>query len=284
MNQNRKVLKTIIKCLPLLLLGSCRAWSPAPEADMLKYELKGDVASMKNTVYKLDSTAGGYVASGIEASMSNIRVEFDTAGRTAVLEHFNRSNQLTAKEVYKYNQDGQPVSKTVVLDDGTVKERTDYSYRRGRLQSITVTDGKDSLVKHEDYIYFGRDSVKSEFSFKGDTVSGYRVTRYDSLGRNIGSVTYSARDNSVIGRMSIMYDSLGRRKSITSDDIFFKNLESRMSYGDNGFCSAMEMEGRGGRVEMRYSFKTDTAGNWTERVTYRDGSPVRVEVREISYR
>lgn len=284
MNSKRSVFKTIAKCLPILLLGSCRAWSPAPEQDMLKYELKGDVASMKNTVYKLDSTAGGYVASGIEASMNNIRVEFDTAGRTSVLEHFNRSGQLVSKELYLYNKDGQPVSKTVVLGDGTVKERTEYKYGRGRLHSMTVTDGDDSIVKYEEYKYYGRDSVRAEFSFREDTVSGYRVTGYDAQGRNIGSVTYSARDNSVIGRMSITYDSLGRKKSLSSDDIFFKNLESRMSYGDNGFCSAMEMEGRGGRVEMRYSFKTDTAGNWTERVTFRDGTPLRVEVREITYR
>ena len=34
---------------------------------------------MKNLVYTLDSTADGYVASGIEASMNNVYLEFDTA-------------------------------------------------------------------------------------------------------------------------------------------------------------------------------------------------------------
>ena len=51
---------------------------------------------MKNIVYKLDSTADGYVASGIEASMSNVYLEFDTAGRMTLTSPDSGRNIPTA--------------------------------------------------------------------------------------------------------------------------------------------------------------------------------------------
>lgn len=283
MKVNRQF-RILLKYLPVLLLSSCRAWTPASVPDMLKYELRGDVASMRNIVYRLDSTADGYVASGIEASMSNVYVEFDAAGRLTLLRHFNRNNQPVGEEVYIYNECGLPVTKSVVQADGTLKEKSGYRYRRGRLHSVTVTDGADSLVKYEEYEYFGRDSVRIAFSFGGDTVNGYRIVKYDNMGRDTSSVTYTARGNSIIGSVSVMYDSLGRRSQVRTDDMFFNEIVSRMSYGADGFCSGLELTGRGRASELTYAFKTDSAGNWTERVTYRDGIPIRAEVRNISYR
>lgn len=270
--------------LPVLLVSSCQVWSPAPEPDMLKFELRGNVASVKNTVYRLDSTSDGYVASEIETSMNNVYLEFDTAGRLTLMQRFNKNNQPGAREVYVYGRDGRLLSKSEILSDGTLKEKSDYSYRRGRLHSLTVTDKEDSLVKYEEYEYFGRDSVRAGFTFNGDTLNGYRVSRYDRLGRNTGIYTYMAGGRRLLSGIDIEYDSLGRRAFVTTDDIFFKKMENRMSYDSNGFCSGQVLSGRGRVTDFRFSFKTDTAGNWIERVTIRDGVPFRVEVREIHYR
>lgn len=276
--------RILLKYLPVLLLTSCKAWAPASAPDMLKYELRGDVASMRNTVYRLDSTADGYVASGIEASANNVYVEFDAAGKLTLLQHFGRDNQIVGEEVYIYNGDGQPATKSVMQADGVLKEKSAYKYRRGRLRSVTVTDGADSLVKYEEYEYFGRDSVKIAFSFSGDTVDGYRIVKYDNMGRDTATVAYTAHGNNVISSINVMYDSLGRRLLVKVEDMLFKEFASRMTYGPEGFCSGVEMTGRAGSTDLGYTFKTDSAGNWTERVTYRDGIPVRADVREISYR
>lgn len=283
MNSYPKI-QAALMSLPVLLVSSCQAWSPVPEPDMQKYELRGDVASMKNIVYKLDSTADGYVASGIEASMSNVYLEFDTAGRMTLMQRINIKKQPGLREEYTYGRDGRMLSKSVILSDGTLKEKSDYRYRRGRLHTLTVKDGADSLVRHEEYEYFGRDSVRAGFTFNGDTLNGYRVSRYDRLGRNTGIYTYMAGGRRLLSGIDIEYDSLGRRAFVTTDDIFFKKMENRMSYDSNGFCSGQVLSGRGRVTDFRFSFKTDTAGNWIERVTIRDGVPFRVEVREIHYR
>lgn len=277
-------LQAALMSLPVLLVSSCQVWSPAPEPDMLKFELRGNVASVKNTVYRLDSTSDGYVASEIETSMNNVYLEFDTAGRLTLMQRFNKNNQPGAREVYVYGRDGRLLSKSEILSDGTLKEKSDYRYRRGRLHSLTVTDKEDSLVKYEEYEYFGRDSVRAGFTFNGDTLNGYRVSRYDRLGRNTGIYTYMAGGRRLLSGIDIEYDSLGRRAFVTTDDIFFKKMENRMSYDSNGFCSGQVLSGRGRVTDFRFSFKTDTAGNWIERVTIRDGVPFRVEVREIHYR
>lgn len=283
MNSYPKI-QAALMSLPVLLVSSCQAWSPVPEPDMQKYELRGDVASMKNIVYKLDSTADGYVASGIEASMSNVYLEFDTAGRMTLMQRINIKNQPGLREEYTYGRDGRMLSKSVILSDGTLKEKSDYRYRRGRLHTLTVKDGADSLVRHEKYKYFGRDSVIAEFTFNGDTLNGYRVSRYDRLGRSTGMSSYTAGGRRLLSGISIEYDSLGRRSLIKTDDIFFKKIENRLSYDAEGFCSRQVLSGRGRVTDFRFSFKTDTAGNWIERVTIRDGVPFRVEVREIHYR
>ena len=88
---------------------------------------------MKNLVYTLDSTADGYVASGIEASMNNVCLEFDTAGRLILMQRINKYNQPGVKEVYAYDGDGRLLAKSVVFPDGTLKEKWKYRYRRGRL-------------------------------------------------------------------------------------------------------------------------------------------------------
>ena len=283
MNSYPKI-QAALMSLPVLLVSSCQAWSPVPEPDMQKYELRGDVASMKNIVYKLDSTADGYVASGIEASMSNVYLEFDTAGRMTLMQRINIKNQPGLREEYTYGRDGRMLSKSVILSDGTLKEKSDYRYRRGRLHTLTVKDGVDSLVRHEKYKYFGRDSVIAEFTFNGDTLNGYRVSRYDRLGRSTGMSSYTAGGRRLLSGISIEYDSLGRRSLIKTDDIFFKKIENRLSYDADGFCSRQELTGRGGVTELSFSFKTDSAGNWTERVTSRDGIPIRIEIRDIQYR
>ena len=151
MNKRKDCLKikTLLKCLPLILVSSCQAWSPAPESDLLEYELKGDVASMRNTSYNLDSTADGYKVTGIETSMSNLYVEFDSAGRKTLLQRFGKDMRPGVREEYTYNGDGQIETKSVIMSDGAVREKSVYSYVRGRLHSLTVTDGSDSLKKYE---------------------------------------------------------------------------------------------------------------------------------------
>lgn len=266
--------------LPVIMfISSCQAWSPVPDPDMLKYELRGDVASMKNLVYTLDSTADGYVASGIEASMNNVCLEFDTAGRLILMQRINKYNQPGVKEVYAYDGDGRLLAKSVVFPDGTLKEKWKYRYRRGRLHSLTVTDGADSLVRYEEYEYFRPDSIRAACTFNGgDTVNGYRTAEYDSLGRNAGVTSYTAGSRRLLSRINIKYDSMGRKSRITSDDMFFKKIDSRISYDADGFCSRQELTGRGGVMELTYIInKIDSAGNWTERVTCRNGIAVFVQ-------
>lgn len=286
MNKRKDCLKikTLLKCLPLILVSSCQAWSPAPESDLLEYELKGDVASMRNTSYNLDSTADGYKVTGIETSMSNFYVEFDSAGRKTLLQRFGKDMRPGVREEYTYNGDGQIETKSVIMSDGAVREKSVYSYVRGRLHSLTVTDGSDSLKKYEKYEYFPKDSIRARLSFRGDTVNGYRVVKFDDKGRNIGIVSYTADGRKVMSQIDVVYDSLDRRIFTKSNDLFFREMESKMSYNEDGFRSGLEITGRGRTMTYSFTFRTDEAGNWIERTTYRDGRPLRFEKREIRYR
>ncbi len=270
----------------LFLASSCNNTpGPAPQPDMVKYELKGNVASVRSIPYTVDSTEAGYEIAGVEASMNNVYVEFNESGMATRLERYNKEGGLLSTQETAYNPDGQISEVITKTADGIVVERTVYEYRRGRLAEMTTTDERDSLKKHEVYEYFGRDSVIAVFSYKEGKEAGHRVMKYDAVGNNTENVTYSIKDK-VLSSFKLEYDEAGRNTAIESENIFFGNLDTRFTYDENGLRTSLLMKGE--RAETLFTFKLtlDSAGNWIERVTYKDDSliPLRVDKREIKYR
>lgn len=270
----------------LFLASSCNNTpGPAPQPDMVKYELKGNVASVRSIPYTVDSTEAGYEIAGVEASMNNVYVEFNESGMATRLERYNKEGGLLSTQETAYNPDGQISEVITKTADGIVVERSVYEYRRGRLAEMTTTDERDSLKKHEVYEYFGRDSVIAVFSYKEGKEAGHRVMKYDAVGNNTENVTYSIKDK-VLSSFKLEYDEAGRNTAIESENIFFGNLDTRFTYDENGLRTSLLMKGE--RTETLFTFKLtlDSAGNWIERVTYKDDSliPLRVDKREIKYR
>lgn len=270
----------------LFLASSCNNTpGPAPQPDMVKYELKGNVASVRSIPYTVDSTEAGYEIAGVEASMNNVYVEFNESGMATRLERYNKEGGLLSTQETAYNPDGQISEVITKTADGIVVERSVYEYRRGRLAEMTTTDERDSLKKHEVYEYFGRDSVIAVFSYKEGKEAGHRVMKYDAVGNNTENITYSIKDK-VLSSFKLEYDEAGRNTAIESENIFFGNLDTRFTYDENGLRTSLLMKGE--RAETLFTFKLtlDSAGNWIERVTYKDDSliPVRVDKREIKYR
>ena len=279
-----KIDKILFPCALLLAFSSCRPWTPASEPDMVQYELKGNISSMRNTVYSLDSTSNGYVASRIEPSLDNIYIEFDELGRKTLLRRYNSRNEPTGSETFTYGKNGLLKSEKAVSASGDVTETTTYTYRNGRLHSLTVRDGLDSLRKREEYRYFGKDSVKVTLNLSGKTDRGYRILAYDRKGRNISNRRYSADGEKVLSEFRNVYDSTGRVINAYTESVLLGRMDISTTYDENGFRSEQHLTGNRGETSLRYTFKVDKEGNWTERITERNGTPIRLEIRELKYR
>ena len=62
-------------------------------------------------------------------------------------------------------------------------------------------------------------------------------------------------------------------------------MVTEMDYNEDGFCSGMRFSGENRpEMQVRFTIKTDSCGNWTEKVTYHDDVPTKLEKREITYR
>lgn len=282
---NKTVAVMAAACVQLLSVSSCVTWSPAPERDIIRYELSGDVASVRTVTFGLDSTVGGYVTGSMQASTNNGYVEFNEDGMITLLERTGKNGNTVSTLRNTYNQGGKKISSVLTSASGEVLETERYEYRGGHLQSMTQKDGSDSVKKSEVYEYYGKDSVKTVFTYgDGDEPDGYRIQEYDEDGNNVRTVTYS-KNGKKISEFLMRYDSLGRRSGMDSESLFFGKMSTEMTYGDNGFCSLLKMRGENGNeMELSFSFKTDSCGNWTQRVLSQDGKPTKVEVREITYR
>ena len=218
------------------------------------------MASVRSIPYSVDSVAGGYEISGVEASMNNICAEFNEDGMVTRLQRFNRNGDLVSTQENTYNPDG------LIADIYSM----DY----------------DSLKKYETYKYYGLDSLKATFSYKEGETAGYRIMEYDENGHNTANITYSSKNGKVLSRFDLEYDSLGRSVSVKSDNIFFGEMNSEMTYDEGGQRSSLLMVSNRGETLFSFKFKVDSVGNWVERETYRDDEPrpLRVEKREIVYR
>lgn len=279
----RKVVTVILSGLFLLLSPSCRQWSPEEGPGKTEYELKGNVTSMKNTVYGVDSTETGYAVSGIEASLDNIYVEFDTDGKVTVLQRFNAGNRPTGKELFHYGKGSRLESRQIVSAEGKTLETSVYRYRNGRLQSVTVMDGSGKTVKREEYHYYGKGRVRINLKGTDGSDKSYQILEYDKYGRNLSNVMYSSKGDKILSDFRYEYDSLGRVSAFFTESALLGVMNGVKTYDSNGFCCEQLLSGSKKDSRLTYRFKTDARGNWIERTTERDGTPIRLETREIEY-
>lgn len=271
-------------CVPVFFLVSCSTGSPVAEKDLVRYELKGDVASMRTIPYKVDSVQGGYKAAEIDPMANNIYVEFNRNGMVTLLRRYNRECVPVSAQTSVYDGNGHIKESILEKESGEVIEKTVYGYKRGKLDYMRVTDGMDSLKKYEEYDYSDRDSLKVLFSLREGKPSGYRMMAYDGSGRNTANVIYNVKGKK-LSEFRIYYDSCGRKDSIYSDNLFFGKMSTTMDYDDSDMCSEMVMAGENNTMTLTFEYVLDDRGNWTEKRTYRDGSvlPVKIEKREITY-
>lgn len=271
-------------CVPAFFLYSCSTGTPVAEPDLVRYELKGDVASMRTIPYKVDSVQGGYSATEIDPMANNIYVEFNGDGMVTLLRRYNREGKPVSVQTTVYDGNGRVKESLLEKTSGEVLEKTAYEYKGGRLDYMKVTDGADSLKKYEEYDYSDKDSTKVVFSLREGKPSGYRMMAYDADGRNTANVIYNMKGKK-LSEFRIFYDAAGRKDSIYSDNLFFGKMSTTMDYDDSDMCSEMVMAGENNTMTLTFEYILDDRGNWTEKKTYRDGSaiPVKIEKREIVY-
>ncbi|MCQ2227631.1 MAG: hypothetical protein MJZ01_06975 [Bacteroidales bacterium] len=178
-----------------------------------------------------------------------------------------------------YNAIGQLESERSFDADGNKLRGTLYQYRDSNLYVSTHLDAQ------------GQRQLQTLYAYTADGFCA-RMRLTDAMGLTIStseishtqtwssvSESYNTDGESVETRYE--YNKQGylvnvtRRGDVTSSTTF--------SYGFKKLPTKMTIEKAGSKETFTFEYETNTQGDWTVRTTYKDGTPVEIARREITY-
>lgn len=276
-------------------LYSCSQQSVRPVvSDLARFDVEGDVASMKLVSYKPEPVSG-VRGSNVDPAGFNYYVEFNEAGMLVLNESYNTAGKPVSREENVYDSQNRITEKKVYKklspnDEAPVlAERSVYRYRRGALAEVKVYDGKDSLTKRDVYEELGNGKVKVMQYNALDTLRGIRQIIYDAAGHEIENLSMT-RKGDTLSIFNFVYDEQGRMMEMRSDNFLFGKINNTIEYGEDGMRRSVTMAGERGSLVSDFEYELDGNGNWTVRRSLRaaeltgQDSLVRVDRREIVYR
>lgn len=252
-----------------------------------KYSLKGDVASIRQITYALDTTDAENAINKktIERGGVNQYVEFNSFGEEVKIEKYDQAGNTVSSTENKFDSKGNIIS-TSEFQNGKPGETTSYFYSKGRLDSIVITKADGSIRRTSKVTYPGNDTTKTlNYDEKGKYI-GYDISVLDDKGYETTTASYTFKNN-LISEFKKTYDDNENLIRLESESIFFGKLTSEMTYNADYTESSIKMSNEHNTSsESDFKYKLDDHGNWTTRTCYKKGSdkPHRMEVREITYR
>lgn len=223
--------------------------SPLGVSDAVTAQLSGNVSSVRLTAWNVD-----FSRHTIERAeqVADARTTYDGNGMVS--------------EQTRYDADGQLASRTVYQYDGPARKRVATTYdRRGErtLQTLYAytADGALARMRLTDA--------------RAVTISTTEVSTADNYTETLE--TYNDGEQL---RTRYEYDPAHHLLRVTSND-----ADTRFRL-DRGGLPAKAAKNAAGKPQqaITYLHERDQQGNWTQRITFVDATPTRLEHRDITYR
>jgi hypothetical protein len=244
--------------------------------------------------------------------ISRYTFKYDTSGKMTESTDSSSTYPFTYKQVYIYDKLGNETEYIGYNSDYSIKTKIIYLYdTAGREIENQVYDGSlpdsKTITSYDKYgLYMEAKYYTSTGEYDGKTgynldSSGYVTAKknYDSNFKLKGNYTYSYDENGNLTRYEDIddiddlfgfeintYDSLGRKiqkYEMTSWDGKKTNDYYLYDEKDNVIYDKQEVVGSYNTIIYSYEYVYDTKGNWTEKIEYKDKSPMTFTKREISY-
>lgn len=291
----RRVYLLPLAAVAAMSLYSCGQQSARPVvSDLARFDVSGNVASMKLVSYKPEPQAG-VRGINVDPTGFNYYVEFNEAGMLVLNESYNTAGNPVSREENVYDSQNRITEKKVYKklspkDEAPVlAERSVYRYKRGALAEVKIYDGKDSLTKRDVYQELGNGKVKVMQYNALDTLRGIRQIIYDAAGRELENLSMTKKGDT-LSIFKFTYDEQGRMMSMNSENFLFGKIDNTIEYGEDGMRNRVTMAGERGSLVSDFEYELDDNGNWTIRRSLRaaeltgQDSLVRVDRRDIVYR
>lgn len=258
--------KISIVFIAALIVFSCneKTETTKTNTDWVVDNLKGEVQSVAETPYKVDSTGkiGEMDSCCIEV------IDYDSAGNILKITSKDSKGTITREETFTKYPDGL-FKEIVNTKDGKVNTRVTIQAENGKYSTAQEYDSTGKLTYYYTDInsnefnqvtsmkrYNADSTLKSSFESSYDKQFFTGQTSKDSSGKEVSKSTAKVDDkgNQVeFSRTSTMKDEKTQKDSTTT------------------------------KVTTYTYASYDEKGNWTERTTIEDGKPTKIIKREFTY-
>ena len=261
-----KMKKFSIVLIAAVILFSCNEKTETikTNTDWLVDNLKGEVQSVTESPYKVDST--GKIGE-MDSCCIDV-IDYDSAGNILKITSKDSKGTITREETFTKYPDGL-FKEIINTKDGKVASRITIQAENGKYSTAQEYDSTGKLsyyytdIKSNEYNqvtsmkrYNADSTFKSSFESSYDKQFFTGQTNKDSSGKEVSKSTAKVDDkgNQVeFSRTSTMKDEKTQKDSTTTKVTTY----TYASYDENG--------------------------NWTERTTIEDGKPTKIIKREFTY-
>lgn len=255
-------------------------------------EFHGNVKSVEQHSFKAKKNHGTIISGRTAHEFRgevDFRLEYDSSGRTTGRTLYsNVSKQPFWSIDYSYDSLGHVIQSRKYRFKQGLTEITNYENvydEQGRLVMRTARDQAPGPLRRWRYAYDAKGFV-TEFNVNDSTMDpdGLKLSYSDARGNILKEWDYTGAKLSTYTEYN--YDSLGYK---TEERLY--NRSAKLIYVLHWKYSAKhELEryencsGNSHSCESwNYKYQYDANGNWTRRVEYRNGKPVLVKERTITY-
>ena len=279
-------MKNIFAASLLFIIVQLQAQSPKSS------EFHGRVKSVEEHSFKAKDVKGEIQKGkpGREYSTDlDFIMEYDSSGRPSKRTWISMKGKVTKKIYYTYDAAGLLVNEKTV--DANEKPIVAFSYSRefnssGKLTRMMVTVSGVSTATTFRYTY---DAKNNQYEVRetgeGSPMKTIDTRTFNSQSQIIRQWIYTPK-NEIWGHEDYTYDDRGNcieKTTYNSGNAII--IIYRWKYDALNNLVRYEVCGTTGQNCEAWTYKdeVDAQGNWTRRVEYRNGKPVFVKTRSITY-
>lgn len=220
--------------------------------------------------------------------------------------------ELETKRQTNFNDEGNVTEETRFNADGTVYGKTTFTYKDGQRSEIKDAGEDNEEFSKTTFKYDGDgNAIESLITFKTGKTMKF-TSKFDDKGNEIEIKQFD--DNALVSTIKNTYDNNGNITKSEDTDAKGKVRVTEATYDANNKVLSEKVVVDGKEVGTRtykndengnpvsettirnlgsglksepevvtYTYKYDAQKNWTSRTEYKDGEPVEVKERKVTY-
>lgn len=296
------IIKRYFSLIFLMCLGMLNAQIldvPVKKNHLELSKIKGKIDWVRTIPYEIVEKDGKIMAGEILGCKYNEHLEgifienslkkFNEKGYLIEREDYTPNGLLSSKLVYKYDENGNYKEKQNEDFTNNFNEKSIYHYEEKNMIEISKYRPKSWIIASKRISIFDerKNVVEKQYYDLNGTLFSKSIYRYDENDNPIEWIMYRGRNELTLdSKMVYEYDEQGNHIEFRQYDKD-ENLFGRLLFKHNENKDVVEeiWYNEEGKIysKTEYQYEYDAQNNWTKKIEYKNGKPIRWVERIIKY-